>query len=366
MDIPPKVLVTGGAGFIGSHVVEALLRAGAAVTIIDNLDSFYPVSYKLANLEEIAQVGKTAFYEIDVRDSQRLEPIFETERPECVVHLAALAGVRPSLLRAKMYQEVNVGGTLNLLDLSQRYQVKKFVFGSSSSVYGIAAAAPFSEEATGLRPVSPYAATKLAGELLCYTYSHLYALPMVCLRFFTVYGPRQRPDLAIRKFAELIEAGKPVPVYGDGNAGRDYTYIDDIVQGVLAAVAYQADFDIFNLGNSRPVKTLKLISLLETAVGKRAKLEFLPCQPGDVPLTWADIGKARSLLGYSPRVSLETGLGRFCAWRRTVPPQPAASLAARLPPEGHGSAWDMQREHGQSDTLIRAPGVSSRKNSVSG
>jgi UDP-glucuronate 4-epimerase len=265
-----------------------------------------------------------------------------------VIHLAALAGVRPSISRPRLYAEVNIQGTLNLLELSHQFRVSRFIFGSSSAVYGADARAPFSEDATGLRPISPYADTKLAGELFCYTYSHLYRLSVVCLRFFTVYGPRQRPDLAIRKFAGLMDAGMPIPVYGDGTSGRDYTYVDDIVQGVLAAIPYKTDFDIFNLGNCHPVKLLELIPLLEKATGKPAEVEFHPFQPGDVPLTWANIDKARRLLGYEPRVSLEAGLRNFCAWRRAMAGEQAAeangygATAARLPAPG------LESENGKS------------------
>src|SRR5437879_7884933 len=272
MSSPPKVMVTGGAGFIGSHLAEALLREGASLALVDNLDSFYPVAYKRTNLKEIAKAGKARFYEVDICDYRKMNAVFEIERPEVVVHLAAKAGVRPSISQPRLYEEVNIAGTLNLLELAQRFKVQKFVFGSSSSVYGSDATAPFSEDNVHLKPISPYAATKLAGELLCYTYSHLYQLPAVCLRFFTVYGPRQRPDLAIRKFTELIDAGEPIPIFGDGTFGRDYTFVSDIVQGILAAVSHETRFDVFNLGNSHPVQLLDLVTLLEKTMGKRAKL----------------------------------------------------------------------------------------------
>lgn len=325
MNVPGSVMVTGGAGFIGSHLVEALLNSGVSVSVVDNLDDFYPAAYKRANLKEIAKVGKIRHYEADIRQAQSLKAIFQAERPEVVIHLAALAGVRPSIARPRLYEEVNVGGTLNLLELSRQFGVGRFIFGSSSSVYGADANAPFSEGASGLKPISPYAASKLAAELFCYTYAHLYRLSVVCLRFFTVYGPRQRPDLAIRKFAELMEAAKPVPIYGDGTSGRDYTYVDDTVRGILAAISYETDFDVFNLGGSHPVKLVDLIHLLEKATGMPARVEFHPCQPGDVPLTWANIEKARRLLGYEPRISLEAGLSKFCAWRLKAAEQQAAA-----------------------------------------
>jgi UDP-glucuronate 4-epimerase len=311
-----RALVTGGAGFIGSHLTEALLRRGCSVAIVDNFDDFYPRTQKEANLAAVSHVGETRLYATDIRDFEALRAVFEKERPEIVFHLAARAGVRPSIEQPRLYADVNIAGTLNLLLLAQSWRVRKFVFGSSSSVYGASARVPFEENQEGLKPISPYAATKLAGELLCHTYSYLYGLPTVCLRFFTVYGPRQRPDLAIHKFAALIEQGKPIPVFGDGSTGRDYTYIEDIVEGVLAAASLDATYDVFNLGNSRPVKLLQMISLLEAATGKRATLEFLPPQPGDVPITWAEISKARRCLGFEPRTPLELGLQKFVAWYR--------------------------------------------------
>ncbi len=309
-----KVLVTGGAGFIGSHLTEALLRQGHSVSLLDNLDDFYPPALKRANLEEIFRLEKIRAHEVDIRNLRELETVFEEERPDVIIHLAARAGVRPSIEHPKLYEEVNVGGTLNLLMLACSFGAKKFVFGSSSSVYGATARVPFAEDHVEMKPISPYAATKLSCELLCYTYSHLHRLPVLCLRFFTVYGPRQRPDLAIHKFIALMEAGKPIPIYGDGTSGRDYTYVDDIVEGILAGVSYETQYDIFNLGNSQPVKLLDLVHQLEKATRKRAVLDFLPSQPGDVPLTWADISKARRLLGYEPRTPLDIGIERFWAW----------------------------------------------------
>jgi UDP-glucuronate 4-epimerase len=246
----------------------------------------------------------------------------ERARPDVVIHLAARAGVRPSIEQPRLYEQVNVAGTLNLLEMCRQFRVRKFLFGSSSSVYGATSRVPFSENQTELRPVSVYAATKLAGEMLCYTYAHLFALPVICLRFFTVYGPRQRPDLAIHKFTALIEAGKPVPFFGDGSAGRDYTWVADIVAGVLAAVDYEprpvdgVPFEVFNLGNSHPVKLAEMVESLERIIGKKAILERYPPQPGDVPLTWADISKASRLLGYRPATRLDEGLKHFVAWYR--------------------------------------------------
>jgi UDP-glucuronate 4-epimerase len=323
-----RILLTGGAGFIGSFVAEALLAPGAQLAIVDNLDSFYAAPWKRANLEDVRRAGAFDLYEADIRDYEGLKKIFAAARPEAVIHLAARAGVRPSIEQPRLYEEVNVGATVNLLELAREFGVRQFVFGSSSSVYGATSRAPFSEDHFELRPISPYAATKLSCELLGHTYAHLYRLPVICLRFFTVYGPRQRPDLAIHKFTALMEAGRPVPVFGDGNTGRDYTYVDDIVAGVLAALEFapqpaagDAPFEVFNLGNSHPVKLNDLITLLERATGRKAQRDVKPLQPGDVPLTWADISKAGRLLGYHPSTPLEAGLIKFVAWYRSAPAQ---------------------------------------------
>ena len=256
----------------------------------------------------------------------RLRETVSSVRPDAIIHLAARAGVRPSIEHPRLYEQVNVAGTVNLLELCREFQVSRLIFGSSSSVYGAGSQAPFSEEQIGLRPISPYAATKLAGELFCYTYAHLYSLPVMALRFFTVYGPRQRPDLAIHKFVARIEAGKPLPIFGDGETGRDYTYVDDIVAGVLGALEYNfastkgAPFEICNLGNSQPVKLSELVRMLERAAGKKAIVQRESPQQGDVPLTWADISKAGKLLGYHPQTSLEEGLKKFVAWYRATAP----------------------------------------------
>lgn len=318
-----RVLLTGGAGFIGSHVAEALIRSGARIVVVDDLNNFYSPDQKKANLAEIRQVGEYEFAALDIRDRGSLRAVVEAAKPEAIVHLAARAGVRPSLLDPVLYEQVNVAGTLNLLELAREFGVRKFVFGSSSSVYGVADQVPFSESNVALKPISPYAATKLAGEMLCFTYSHLYNLPVICLRFFTVYGPRQRPDLAIHKFTSLIEAGNPIPIFGDGSTGRDYTFVADIVAGLMAALTYDpprdaanAPFDVINLGNSHPVTLAQLVELLETVTGKRAIQRPQPSQPGDVPITWADISKAKRLLGYSPETSIAAGLERFVSWYR--------------------------------------------------
>jgi UDP-glucuronate 4-epimerase len=322
-----RILLTGGAGFIGSHVAEALLRRGAQLTVVDNLDDFYPPAWKKANLEDMRRAGKFDFHAVDICDFEALREVISRARPDAVIHLAARAGVRPSIEQPRLYERVNVAGTMNLLDLCRECGVRRFVFGSSSSVYGASSRAPFSEDQIELRPLSPYAATKLAGEMLCYTYAHLFGLPVICLRFFTVYGPRQRPDLAIHKFTALIEAGKPVPIYGDASAGRDYTYVDDVVAGTLAALDYElrpgagaVPFEVFNLGNSHPVKLDELVELLERATGRKAIREPKPPQPGDVPLTWADVSKSERLLGYRPAVPIAEGLRRFVAWYRATDP----------------------------------------------
>jgi len=321
-------MLTGGAGFIGSHVAEALLHRGVDLTIVDNLDRFYPRAWKEANLKEIRQVGKFELFELDICDERASREAFARSRPEIVVHLAARTGVRPSIEQPLPYEQVNVRGTINLLELCREYGVTKFLFGSSSSVYGDNPEAPFSEDQVGLRPISPYAVTKLAGEMLSYTYAHLFALPVICLRFFTVYGPRQRPDLAIYKFTALMEAAKAVPIFGDGLTGRDYTYVDDIVAGVLAALertpgseAAGPAFEVFNLGNSHPVKLADLVDLLEHVTGRKAILEYQQPQPGDMPLTWANISKATRLLGYHPSTQLEDGLARFVSWYRSTAPK---------------------------------------------
>ncbi len=319
-----RILLTGGAGFIGSHVAEALLRRGASLVIVDNLDGFYSPSRKKANLEEVRCAGPYEFVEADICEVEPLREIMARSKPEIVIHLAARAGVRPSIEHPRLYEHVNVAGTTNLLEVCREFGVSKFVFGSSSSVYGATSRVPFSEVQAELRPISPYAATKLAGEMLCYTYAHLFGLRVICLRFFTVYGPRQRPDLAIYKFTELLEAGKPLPVFGDGSTGRDYTYVDDIVAGVLAACDYEpggnggAPFDVFNLGNSHPVKLIELTELLAKVTGRTVLRDQKPMQPGDVPITWADIAKADRLLGYRPTTQIETGLRKFVAWYRAT------------------------------------------------
>ena len=319
-----RILLTGGAGFIGSHVAEALLRKGFALSIVDNLDEFYSPAWKKANLESIRKIAAIDFFDQDICAIDRLRETIASIRPDVIIHLAARAGVRPSIEQPRLYEQVNVAGTVNLLELCREFRVSRLIFGSSSSVYGESDRAPFSEEQSDLRPISPYAATKLAGELFCYTYAHLYKLPVVALRFFTVYGPRQRPDLAIHKFVARIETGTPIPIFGDGETGRDYTFVEDIVAGILGALDYDftstrgTPFEICNLGNSHPVKLSELVRMLERATGKKAIIQRETPQQGDVPLTWADISKAERLLGYHPQTTLEDGLKKFVAWYRAT------------------------------------------------
>lgn len=315
-----KVLVTGGAGFIGSHLSERLLRDGHSVTIVDELNDFYSPALKRGNLEAIRRIGPVDFHQIDICDQDRMFALAAGQQFDAIIHLAARAGVRPSLEQPLLYERVNGHGTMVLLEMARRYQIKKFVFASSSSIYGIANRVPFSEEDTLNLPISPYAATKIAGEKICFTYSHLFGIRTVCLRFFTVYGPRQRPDLAIRKFAELIEHGQPIPVFGDGTSGRDYTFFADTVSGIVAALHYDCAFDVFNLGNSQPVDLNTLISTLETSLGKKANIQRLPEQPGDVPITYADISKAQRLLHYAPQTPFQQGIDAFVAWYRQQKP----------------------------------------------
>jgi UDP-glucuronate 4-epimerase len=315
-----NILVTGGAGFIGSHLVDRLLGTDVdQITVIDDFNNFYAPEIKHQNIREQSKDERYELVEADIRDRNALEDVFTRNHFDCIVHLAARAGVRPSLKEPRLYCETNINGTLNLLELARHHNVKQFVFGSSSSVYGINAKVPFSEDDPIRQPISPYAATKAAGELLCHTYTHLYGLRCICLRFFTVYGPRQRPDLAIHKFARLISQGKPIPVFGDGATRRDYTYIDDIIDGVMAAIDYdRSDYEVFNLGESRTIELRELIALLEKEFGTKAIIDRQPPQPGDVPQTFADVTKARALLGYNPHTQIEDGLNRFVKWFRST------------------------------------------------
>ena len=311
-----SILITGGAGFIGSHLVDRLLSEGDwRVSAIDDFNDFYDPAIKRANVRCHDNNENYRLFEADIRDRSALKRIFQQEKFSCIVHLAARAGVRPSLAQPLLYAETNINGTINLLELAREHGIRQFVFGSSSSVYGINAKVPFSEDDPIRQPISPYAATKAAGELICHTYTHLYGIRCICLRFFTVYGPRQRPDLAIHKFAGLISEGKPIPVFGDGSTRRDYTYIDDIISGVRAAIDYDgSDYEVINLGESRTVELRELISLLEKELGATAKIDRQPLQPGDVPQTFADITRARRVLGYDPQTQFEEGIHRFVEW----------------------------------------------------
>lgn len=310
-----NILVTGGAGFIGSHLVERLLREGLRVAVVDNFNDFYSPCVKRENVQPFLDNPNFTLREADICDAENLRVIFAENGFDAIVHLAAWAGVRPSLLNPKLYTKVNVNGTLNLLELAKEFGVRQFVFGSSSSVYGINCKIPFAEDDRIHQPISPYAATKAAGELLCHTFSHLYDIRTICLRFFTVYGARQRPDLAIHKFSKLIWEGKPIQMFGDGTTRRDYTFIDDIVEGVRAAIDYdQSNYEIFNLGESETIELKRLIQLLEENLGKKAIIERKPMQPGDVPITFADITKARELLNYNPQTKIEAGIGKFTEW----------------------------------------------------
>ena len=311
-----KTLVTGGAGFIGSHLVERLLSLGDSVDVMDDFNDFYDPCLKRRNIERCRARGRMTLHEGDIRDGALVDRLMGGGGYDAVVHLAARAGVRPSISEPLLYEEVNVRGTANLLEACRRHGVGRFVFGSSSSVYGVNSKVPFSEGDPILNPISPYAATKIAGEMLCHVYSHLYGIRMTAVRFFTVYGPRQRPDLAIHKFARLMAAGRPIPVYGDGSAARDYTYVDDIVDGLLAARDGDWAWEIVNLGDSNPVRLSRLIELIEESLGIEARRDVQPPQPGDVPMTYADIGKAGRLLGYCPKVPIEEGIRRFAGWFR--------------------------------------------------
>lgn len=314
MTTEKHALVTGGAGFIGSHLADSLIADGWKVTVVDNFDPFYAPDVKMRNIANHSGNPRHRLVVCDIRDAAALRAL-----PSCdygvVVHLAAKAGVRPSLENPGLYQSVNVIGTQNMLEWARERNVPQFVFASSSSVYGVSPDVPWRESEAGLQPVSPYAASKVAGELMGHVYAHLYGLRFIGLRFFTVYGPRQRPDLAIHKFADAILNARSIPMYGDGSTRRDYTYVKDIVGGIRAAMVYaRSPYEIVNLGNNKPVQLLELIRLLEEALGEKARIEYLPEQPGDVPQTYADISRARELFGYEPATSLPAGLAQFAEW----------------------------------------------------
>src|SRR5438093_3993842 len=308
-------LVSGGAGFIGYHVCERLLRDGHAVWAFDDLNNFYDPKIKQANIGDLqASAGSFTFVHGDLTDRASLDELFGSARFDQIIHLAARAGIRPSLLEPALYQRVNVEGTVNLLETARLHGVKKVILASSSSVYGVNSKVPFSESDPIFSAISPYAASKLACEALGHVYHHIYGMDVAMLRFFTVYGPRQRPDLAIYKFAQLITAGKPIPVFGDGSTARDYTYITDTVDGVIACTQREFGFEIFNLGESETVTLQDLIALLEKSLGKKAVIDRQPLQPGDVPITFANIDKARAKLGYDPRVKITEGIPKFVEW----------------------------------------------------
>jgi UDP-glucuronate 4-epimerase len=325
-----KALVTGAAGFIGSHLVDRLLADGWEVTGVDNFDDFYAPGLKRANVAEHLNHPAYTLVDADIRDRDVIVTRLAGQY-DVIVHLAARAGVRPSIANPILYQDVNVRGTQNLLELARVRQIPQFVFASSSSVYGINPNLPWREDDHVLRPISPYASTKVSGELLGHVYSHLYGIRFVALRFFTVYGPRQRPDLAIRKFAQLILSGEPIPFYGDGSSRRDYTYIDDIVDGIVAAMRYTATpYEVVNLGDNHPVALFDLVRELEDVLGMPAALTMLPDQPGDMPQSWASVAKARDLLGYRPKTSLRSGLERFATWLAAVRSAPVGGGKAEF------------------------------------
>jgi UDP-glucuronate 4-epimerase len=312
-----RTLVTGGAGFIGSHLVDRLLATGHEVVAVDNFDPFYDPARKRANLARAAAHPRFRLVERDIRDAAAIDGLVCEVRPDAIAHLAARAGVRPSIADPALYAEVNILGTVNLLAAACRLEPRpRFVFASSSSVYGDRPDAPFRETDDVDRPVSPYAATKVACERLAYTFHHLHGLPVTGLRFFTAYGPRNRPDLAVARFADLIERGAPVPMYGDGTTRRDYTFVTDIVAGVARAIETCSNFRIYNLGNNQPVALRDMIAMLGEALGRRPLIEELPEQPGDVRMTCADIERARADLGYAPTTPMPEGLRRYVAWRR--------------------------------------------------
>lgn len=310
-----KFLITGYAGFIGSHLTEKLLGEGFEIVGIDDFNDYYDPKIKEQNISSFKTSKNFNHYRLDIRNKASIDELFAKHKPNTVIHLAARAGVRPSLLDPILYEEVNVLGTLNLLDACRKNNCEKFIFGSSSSVYGECKNIPFKETELDLKPISPYGVTKLSGERHCYTFHHLYKIPIVCLRFFTVYGPRQRPDLAIHKFTKLIEEGKPVPVFGDGMYKRDFTYITEIINGIMGSVNYnKTGFEIFNLGESKTTTVIDLVKLIESATGKKAIIDWQKAQPGDVPITFADVSKAERLLGYKARTTPEEGIKKFVEW----------------------------------------------------
>ncbi|MBI5642752.1 MAG: GDP-mannose 4,6-dehydratase [Deltaproteobacteria bacterium] len=309
-----KIIVTGGAGFIGSHLTESLLKRGERVVIIDDFNDFYDPSLKRENVKPFETNPNFKLYEADIRNRAKIAEVFKKEVPDAVCHLAARAGVRPSIQDPLLYEETNCVGTLNLLESARELKVKNFVFASSSSVYGINSKIPFSEEDPITCPISPYATTKRAGELMCFTYSHLYDMNFTCLRFFTVYGERGRPDMAVAKFTKLIHEGRGIQVYGDGSAKRDFTYVADIVQGVMNSIYNPSKYEIVNIGGANMIDVNGLISLIEKNLGKKADIKYSEVAPGDVPVTYADVTKAKRLLGFDPKVRIDEGIARYVKW----------------------------------------------------
>jgi UDP-glucuronate 4-epimerase len=310
------ILVTGGAGFIGSHLCERLLSDRVKVICLDNFDSFYDPNIKIKNVEGVKKKFPELFELItgDIRNPDHVKGVLQKKQIDFVIHLAARAGVRPSISDPLLYQDVNIRGTIVLLESCKAHGIKNFIFASSSSVYGENQRVPFTEEDLDIQPISPYGATKRAGELLCYSYHHLYGMNIACLRIFTAYGPRQRPEMAIHKFTRLIDQGEKIPIYGDGSSRRDYTYIDDLIDGILAVIRYHKGFEIYNLGESQTTSLKELIRWIEEAFDKKANIEMLEPQPGDVSVTYADITKAKRMLKYQPRVKMEEGIKRFVEW----------------------------------------------------
>jgi len=310
------ILVTGGAGFIGSHLCERLLSDGVKVICLDNFDTFYDPNIKIKNTKAITKKSPDLFELVtgDIRNPEQLKEVFQKNRVDFVVHLAARAGVRPSLADPLLYQDVNLRGTIVLLEACREHGIQNFIFASSSSVYGENQRVPFTEKDLDIQPISPYGATKRAGELLCYSYHHLYGMKIACLRIFTAYGPRQRPEMAIHKFTRFIDQGEEIPIYGDGSSRRDYTYIDDLINGILGVIQYHKGFEIYNLGESQTTSLKELIRLIEEAFGKKANIQMLEFQPGDVSMTYADITKAKRMLKYHPKVKMEEGIKRFVEW----------------------------------------------------
>ncbi len=310
------ILVTGGAGFIGSHLCERLLSDGVKVICLDNFDPFYDPNIKIKNTEAVTKKFPDLFELVtgDIRNPEHLKGIFQKTKVDFVVHLAARAGVRPSIADPLLYQDVNIRGTIVLLEACKEHGIQNFIFASSSSVYGENQRVPFTEKDLDIQPISPYGATKRAGELLCYSYHHLYGMNIACLRIFTAYGPRQRPEMAIHKFTCFIDQGEKIPIYGDGSSRRDYTYIDDLIEGMARVIRHHKGFEIYNLGEFQTTSLKELIQLIEEALGKKATIETLSPQPGDVTITYADISKAERMVGYKPKVKVGEGIKRFVQW----------------------------------------------------